>query len=82
MFPSVWRSYNQRSRGGTTLLIGARGTTVERLAPSGYVRVNDELWRARVADGAPPIERGETIRVRGIDGLTLLVEPENKGSAP
>lgn len=80
MFPSVWRSYSQRIRGGTTSLIGARGTAEERLDPSGYVRVNDELWRARVRQGFRPVGQGENVRVRGIDGLILLVEPENNGN--
>jgi membrane-bound serine protease (ClpP class) len=82
MFPSVWRSYNQRFRGGTASLIGARGTAEERLEPWGYVRVNDELWRAKVLKGMRPVKQGETVRVRGINGLTLLVEPEDKGSEP
>jgi membrane-bound ClpP family serine protease len=79
MFPSVWRSYNQRSRGGTASLIGARGIAEERLEPSGYARVNDELWQAKVLKGMRPVKQGETVRVRGIDGLTLIVEPESKG---
>jgi membrane protein implicated in regulation of membrane protease activity len=83
MFPSVWRSYSQRIRGGTTSLIGAQGTAEERLDPSGYVQVNDELWRAKVPQGIRPVSKGENVRVRGIDGLTLLVEPEdNNGSTP
>jgi membrane protein implicated in regulation of membrane protease activity len=80
MFPSVWRSYSQRIWGGTTSLIGARGIAEERLDPSGYVRVNDELWRARVWQGSRPVGQGENVRVRGVDGLTLLVEPENNGN--
>jgi membrane protein implicated in regulation of membrane protease activity len=80
MFPFVWRSYSQRIRGGTTSLIGARGTAEERLDPSGYVRVNDELWRARARKGTRHIRQGENVRVRGIDGLTLVVEPENNGN--
>jgi membrane protein implicated in regulation of membrane protease activity len=76
MFPSIWRSYSQKTRGGVGSLIGVRGTAEERLDPSGYVRVNDELWRARVRQGIRPVREGENIRVRGIDGLTLLVEPE------
>jgi membrane protein implicated in regulation of membrane protease activity len=80
MFPSVWRSYSQRIRGGTTSLIGARGIAEERLDPTGYVRVNDELWRARVPQGIRSVKQGENVLVRGIEGSTLLVEPENSGN--
>jgi membrane protein implicated in regulation of membrane protease activity len=82
MFPSVWRSYSHKIRGGSTSLIGARGIAEERLDPSGYVRVNDELWRAKVPQGIRPVLKGENVRVRAIDGLTLLVEPENNGNTP
>jgi membrane-bound ClpP family serine protease len=77
MFPSVWRVYKQRVRGGAASYVGARGTAEERLDPTGYVRVHEELWWARVSAGVRPVEPGETVRIRRIDGLTLLVEPEN-----
>jgi membrane protein implicated in regulation of membrane protease activity len=35
------------------------------------VRIGGELWEARCADGA---DAGETVRVVGLSGLTLLVE--------
>jgi membrane protein implicated in regulation of membrane protease activity len=36
------------------------------------VRVNGELWAARCSEGA---SRGDTVRVEGVDGLTLVVAP-------
>lgn len=54
-------------------LLGTRGRAVERLAPSGYVRVDGELWRAQT-DGVV-IDAGSEIVVRGASGLTLRVEP-------
>ena len=48
----------------------------DRLAPSGYVEVHGELWQAEVMEGAPPVQSGESIRVRGIRGLTLIVQPD------
>jgi len=54
-------------------LVGARGRTVEPLAPVGYVRVEGELWRAEAA-GAP-IAAGTDIVVCEANGLTLRVEP-------
>ena len=39
--------------------------------PAGQVRIGGEIWGARCEDGA---EAGETVRVVGLSGLTLLVE--------
>jgi membrane protein implicated in regulation of membrane protease activity len=41
--------------------------------PLGQVRLSgeSEIWRARCAEGA---ERGETVRVVGLDEITLIVE--------
>jgi len=52
--------------------LGARGVCVESLAPSGYVRVGGELWRARARD---PVPAGAVVVVLAAHGLTLLVEP-------
>ncbi len=75
LFPFVWRAYDSRAgpRGGP----GGddqQGVVEERLAPDGWVRVGAELWRARVAEGAAPVGRGEPVRVVGREGLTLRVE--------
>jgi membrane-bound serine protease (ClpP class) len=62
-----------RVRAGAETLIGARGEVAAPCHPVGQIRVAGELWRARCERGAG---RGETVRVVGRDGLTLLVEPE------
>lgn len=67
----IWWSKRRRARVGAEALIGATAEVVEPCAPIGYVRVQGELWRARCDDGAA---RGETVRIRGIEGLTLVVE--------
>lgn len=53
--------------------IGEWAVAVDRLAPSGYVRVNGELWRARVLGGDVP--SGAGVVVRAAEGFTLIVEP-------
>jgi membrane-bound ClpP family serine protease len=58
-------------------LIGLVGEARGRLAPDGPVFVKGALWRGRSL-GAP-IESGTPIRVRGVDGLILRVEPEPIG---
>ena len=59
-------------------MTGARGIAQETLAPSGYILVRGELWRAEVMGSAPPIDKGKKVQVTGIRGLTLLVQPYNK----
>jgi membrane-bound serine protease (ClpP class) len=55
-------------------LIGLVGEARGRLAPDGPVFVKGALWRGRST--GDPIEAGAAVRVRGVDGLVLRVEPE------
>ena len=50
---------------------GAALTTLSAASP-GQVSLRGEIWRARSRTHLPP---GTAVRVRGIDGLTLDVEP-------
>ncbi len=56
-------------------MLGRRGIAKGRLAPSGYVQVRGELWKAELAEGSQPVEEGEAILVEEIRGLTLIVGP-------
>ena len=76
MFPFVWRAYDLSRTGVAHSMIGLRGIAKERLAPSGYIQVGAELWRAEKLDAGPPIEKGEYVRVKKIAGLTLFVESD------
>jgi membrane protein implicated in regulation of membrane protease activity len=75
LYPLVWRAYDPDNGAGQDRLIGLRGTARERLAPTGYIQVGGELWKAEVMTGGP-VEKDDRIRVLGIRGLTLLVEPD------
>jgi membrane-bound serine protease (ClpP class) len=55
-------------------LIGLVGEARGRLAPDGPVHVKGAMWRGRSLGG--PIAPGTKVRVRGVDGLILKVEPE------
>jgi membrane-bound serine protease (ClpP class) len=66
-------SRRRRIQAGAETLIGARAVVASSCRPTGQVRVQGELWRARCEAGA---DLGETVRVVGREGLTLLVEPE------
>jgi membrane-bound serine protease (ClpP class) len=62
-------------------LVGLVGETRGELKPEGSVFVKGTLWRGRSVDG--PIPPGTRVRVRGIDGLILRVEPEaDPGETP
>ena len=62
-----------RIRAGAETLIGSTAQVASECRPLGQVRVHGELWRARCDAGAAV---GETVRIVGREGLTLLVEPE------
>jgi membrane-bound serine protease (ClpP class) len=55
-------------------LVGLVGETRGELDPEGAVHVKGTLWRGRSVDEAIPA--GTKVRVRGVDGLVLRVEPE------
>lgn len=59
---------------GRESMLGEVGTAVSDVDPDGVVTVRDAPWRART-NRATPIRSGEPIRVAGIDGLLLEVEP-------
>jgi membrane protein implicated in regulation of membrane protease activity len=81
LFPFFWRAYDSTAMSGPHSMIGRRGVAEEQLAPTGYIRVSDELWKVEVIGGRV-IEKGEAVRIRGIRGLILLVEPEDGGDLP
>jgi membrane-bound serine protease (ClpP class) len=69
------RGHRRRPVTGFDHLIGAHARAEERLAPDGHVRFEGERWRAR---SDPPAEAGAAVRVTAVDGLTLIVTPEQE----
>ena len=74
LFPVVWRAYDWERPGRSRSMIDEFGVARERLAPSGYVQVRGELWRAEKVDDGPPIEPGQAVKIIDMKGLTLFVE--------
>ena len=64
---------------GREWMIGEMGSAVVDVDPDGIVLVREAQWRART-NRATPIRAGEAIRVVGIDGPLLEVEPETGGA--
>lgn len=59
---------------GVRKLEGAPGTVLEQVTEAGgLVRVEGELWTARVYDATQVLEPGERIRVIEVRGTTALV---------
>jgi len=63
---------NKRKVVGVQTLVGRDAVVTSPCLPDGQVRVDGETWRAHCDAGASP---GDRVRVRAVDGLTLVVEP-------
>lgn len=81
LFPFLWRSYDPDAAAAVDPLVGAQGVARQRLDPAGYIRVGGELWQAELAPGETAVEEGETVRVREVRGLNLLVTRERDDRA-
>ena len=64
-------SMRKKAVTGAEGMLDAVGVARTDLAPIGKVLVHGELWDARAVDNVPA---GETVRVRSVDGFTLVVE--------
>jgi membrane-bound serine protease (ClpP class) len=67
------RAQKTRIKTGQESLIGATGTAVTELAPSGQVQAAGELWSAEVIEGSAKIRKGERVEVVKVEGLRLKV---------
>ena len=77
--PATVRSRFSTPTIGRESMIGEMGEAVAEVTPDGVVRVREALWPART-NRATPIGSGDRVRVTGIDGLVLEVEPEAGGA--
>ncbi|HZO54138.1 MAG TPA: nodulation protein NfeD [Bryobacteraceae bacterium] len=68
----VFRSRQHAVETGNTGMVGEIGFALTPLAPSGKVFVHGEYWNAT---SSSPVGEGARIRVRGVDGLHVQVEP-------
>jgi len=64
---------------GREWMIGEVGRAVSAVDPDGIVQIREALWRAST-NRATPVEELDRVRVVGIDGLVLEVEPEEGGA--
>nr|WP_283251215.1 NfeD family protein [Rhabdothermincola salaria] len=73
--PSMVRTRFSTPTIGREWMIGEMGRAVSSVDPDGVVQIREALWRAST-NRATPIEELDRVRVVGIDGLVLEVEPE------
>ena len=71
------RARRNRVVTGREGMIGEVGVARTQLGPSGKVFVHGELWNAVARSEVP---EGARVRVSGVDGLQLIVEPDNPAS--
>src|SRR3984885_146229 len=60
---------------GPQAMIGAKAIARTPLNPPGQVEIRGELWQASL-HAPTPLSAGSPVRVRKVEGLTLIVEPE------
>ena len=74
------RARRNKAITGPQALIGNIAIAQQPLTPRGQVLIHGELWQA---ESDHPAEPGEEVRVRSVDGLTLLVDriPEKAHTA-
>ena len=77
--PSMIRARFSTPTIGRESMVGELGTALADVSPEGTVEVRGAPWRART-NRATPIAQGDSVRVVGIDGLLLEVEPEVGGA--
>ena len=69
------RARRQPVLSGREQIVGASGKVLEDIDGDVFARIHGELWKVRAG---VPLVRGQMVRVVGIDGLVLTVEPIRK----
>ncbi len=64
------RAQKRRPVTGSEGMVGEIGIVVDRIAPTGRVRIRGEIWSAT---STVAIEKGEKVRVVSVEGLRLIV---------
>lgn len=72
----AWRAHRHPVQSGAQQLVGSQARVVEWSGTEGHVWAHGERWRAR---GTRAFAPGQRVRILGLDGLTLRVEPEQSG---
>jgi membrane-bound serine protease (ClpP class) len=71
---------NETVRTGTEEMVGSAAEARSAIDPEGRVWLGGTLWSARLAPDASPVRRGDRVRVEAVEGLTLVVRPEQQAA--
>ena len=66
---------HRKAGAGQPGLLGRVARVETELKPEGAIMLSGELWRARLGSAAATVERGRAVRIIGVSGHLLLVEP-------
>jgi membrane-bound serine protease (ClpP class) len=69
---------NEPVRTGYEEMAGAVADVRSTLDPEGRVFLRGAIWHARLQGGEGRVPVGNRVRVKSVDGLTLVVEPETE----
>ena len=68
----LWRAQRRPTVDSVSRLVGMEAEVLDWAGAEGYVWAEGERWHAR---GSPGFSAGDTVRVRALDGLTLVLAP-------
>ncbi len=71
----LWSLRSRKVVSGLESMIGSEGAATESFTDHGFVQVRGERWAAR---SDTPLHKGDTVTVNAVDGLTLLVKPNQR----
>jgi membrane protein implicated in regulation of membrane protease activity len=82
LYPYLRPAYETQSPSGAERLTGQMAIVTQALEPKGYVQLAGDLWQARAAGPQEVVAVGSRVRVKGAEGLVLLVVPESPETPP
>ena len=65
---------------GSARLVGSRGVAEGDLAPTGYIRVRGELWRAVASPADVVVRSGAEVEIVSAERMEVFVRPVGTGS--
>ena len=81
LYPFLRSAYELDQRLPIEHLIGRIGLATAQLTPDGYIKVRGELWLARIENDGEIVNRGDPVKVSGVDGSTLVVQSCNSSDS-
>jgi membrane-bound ClpP family serine protease len=76
LYPFLKHAYASGAPGVMERFRGETGITQNELAPSGFVKIRGELWKAETASPGMRIPKGARVRVTDTGRMKLIVVPE------